>query len=60
MAIFHAVPGGFVDSLSHSPHQVHIELKEISHVNYRAMHGMEAKKGKHVEPELAPDGEVWA
>jgi len=52
-----------VVSLTLSPihhHQVHIELKEISHVNYRAMHGMEAKKGKQVEPELAPDGEVWA
>ena len=37
--------------------EVHIELKEISHATYRAMHGMEAKAVKTTEP--APEGEVY-
>ena len=40
--------------------QVHIDLKEISHATYRAMHGMEAKKSKSVEADLPPEGEVRA
>jgi DNA topoisomerase-6 subunit B len=38
--------------------EVHIELKEISHTTYRAMHGMEAKKSKLAEADLSLEGEV--
>ena len=37
--------------------EVHIELREISHATYRAMHGMESSKRKTAEPEPAPAGE---
>jgi hypothetical protein len=56
----HLAVKGKAYSRSRNAFQVHIELKEISHATYRAMHGMEAKKSTSVVTDLPPDGEVRA